>query len=90
MGRLPITIWLPLFSVLTVAVIAGGLGVIFMVLRATVGEDMAESWGHIWHDAPVIVLGIIIVVLVPLVAALAVSYDIQLAKLKFTKRPDAW
>jgi NADH:ubiquinone oxidoreductase subunit 6 (subunit J) len=90
MGRPPITIWLPLFSVLTVAVIAGGLGVIFIVLRATVGEDMAENWGHMWHDAPIIILGIIIVILVPLAAALAVSFDIQLSKLKLTKRPDAW
>ncbi len=90
MGRTPITIWLPLLSVLFVVTVAGGLGVIFMVLRATLGEDMAERWGKEWHDAPIIILGSIIVVLVPLVAVLVHSFDINLARLKFTKRPDAW
>ena len=85
MARPPITMWLPLLAVLFVAIVGGGLGVIFIVLRATVGDGMAERWGDRWHDAPVIILGMAIVVLVPLVAGVIHTFD-----LKFTRRPGAW
>ena len=68
--KLPITVWLPALVILTVATIAGSLGVIFMVLYGTLGEDIANSRGHDWQATPVIILGLAIVVLVPLVAAL--------------------
>ena len=71
MDRWPITIWLPIAAVLFVATVAGGLGVTFMVLRGTLGDRMADAWGNEWHNAPIIVLGVAIVVLVPLLGALA-------------------
>ena len=70
MDRWPITIWLPVAAVLFVATVAGGLGVTFMVLRGTLGDRMADAWGHGWQNTPVIVLGMAIVVLVPLLGAL--------------------
>ena len=75
MIRLPITIWLPALAVLFVATVAGGLGVIFMVLHATIGE----SWGGKWQETPIIILGLAIVVLVPTMGALVHS--------RLSKRP---
>ena len=57
--RLGLAILIPLLSVVTIAVYAGGLGVIFMVLNST----ELEAWA-------VVILGVAIVVGVPTTAAL--------------------
>ena len=51
---------LPFLAVITIAVFAGGLGVIFMLLESTAMEE----WG-------VVLLGLIILISVPSIAALA-------------------
>ena len=66
----PITVWLPALAALFIATIAGGLGVIFMVLHGTLGDRMPDSWGKTGQETPVIILGLAIVLLVPTIAAL--------------------
>ena len=68
--KLPMSIWLPALAALFIATIAGGLGVIFMVLLAKVGDRMPHSWGRTGEELPIIVLGLLIVVLVPTIGAL--------------------
>ena len=69
--KLPISVWLPVLAALFIVTIAGGLGVIFMVLLATVGDKMPHSWGRTGEEVPILVLGMLIVVLVPTFGALA-------------------
>jgi|AP95_1055475.scaffolds.fasta_scaffold851856_1 hypothetical protein len=60
--RMRFALLFPLLAVLTIAVYAGGLGVLFMVLY----ETALEEWA-------VVILGMVLVIGVPSVAALLQS-----------------
>ena len=60
--RMNMALLFPFLAIVTIAAVAGGLGVIFMVLNATA----LEAWA-------VVILGVVLVVGVPGAAALAQS-----------------
>ena len=68
--KLPMSIWLPALAALFIATIAGGLGVIFMILLAVGHDVMPKSWGREGEELFVLILGLAIVVGVPVIGAL--------------------
>ena len=68
--KIPMSIWLPALAALFIAIIAGGLGVIFMVLLDVGHNVMPKSWGREGEELFVLILGLAIVVGVPVIGAL--------------------
>ena len=68
--KIPMSLWLPALAALFIAIIAGGLGVIFMILLAVGHDVMPKSWGREGEELFVLILGMAIVVGVPVAGAL--------------------
>ena len=68
--KIPMSIWLPALAALFIATIAGGLGVIFMILLDMGHNVIPKSWGREGEELFVLILGIAIVVGVPVAGAL--------------------